>query len=112
MNNQNQIRNQFQIHTEMEIDLESGFHEQTEFNRYIASERETEIEKIRCDSQVLNEIMLDLVEMVNNQGESVKQISKQTNNAKKKLEKTLIEIRKTEKYKESQIQCCNFCIIC
>lgn len=117
----NQIENEFrqtqlemnlqsQMKSQMQLDLEAGFREEYELNQYLIEERTNEIEKIRCDSQVLNEIMLDLAEMVNNQGEWVDKISEDVNKAKQKTEKALNEIKKTEKYREEA--CCSFCHIC
>lgn len=107
-----QIQNKMEINkiNKMELDLEAGFREEFDLNQYLIEERANEIERIRCDSQTLNEIMLDLTEMVNNQGESVNKISKDVNKAKRKTEQALNELEKTQKYKEES--CCSFCSIC
>ena len=106
--NENKLQEQTQAN--MEQDLEAGFREEYNFNQYLIEERATEVEKIRHDSQILNEIMMDLAEMVNNQGEGINTIKNETNKTKKRTENALNELRKTKKYQEEP--CCSFCYIC
>lgn len=108
--NENENKLQEQTQAIMEHDLEAGFREQFNFNQYLLEERAEEIERIRHDSQILNEIMMDLAHIVDEQGESIDKIANETSKAKNKTEKALKEIKKTEKYREEP--CCSFCYVC
>jgi len=111
MNNQKRNRVKIQVQENQMNPDSQLIREEFDFNLQQLEERQFEIEKIRTDSQILNEIIIDLAEMVNNQGESVKQISKQTKVAREKTESALNQIKMTKNYKENDSYC-SFCYIC
>lgn len=59
-------------------------------------ERTKEISEIHDQTIMINEMMKDLSMMVNEQGETIKEISENTKNTRKTAKEALVQIQKTE----------------
>lgn len=107
---QTQIHPEFQTEFQKHIQKEQRFQEEWNFNQELLEDQYEELEKIRYDSKLINEMVKDLAEMVTKQNNSIDDITNGTKTAKNKSKKALIELKKTARNQEES-ELCSLCSI-